>query len=189
MRPQRVTSRRPLVSGLGNRPQLVSPVVVIALVIVEPVDIVVQHISIARRQPLVISRLFERINDVVQKTVVETALIEIGLHFGELLFGPLKARSFLFARVSSTPDMVKILLDIREHLGPPLVAMVALIPIVIPVLCKSNRSYRCQNQHGHHALFHFYSFAKDLRPQVPPIDALPETSVVTSPISDFHVNV
>jgi hypothetical protein len=70
------------IAGLAIRTQLVSPVVVIALVVVESVDIVVQHISIARRQPMVISRLFERINNVVQKTIVETALIEIGLHFG-----------------------------------------------------------------------------------------------------------
>src|ERR1700693_4593926 len=93
--------------------------VVIALVIVEPVDIVVQHISIARRQPLVFSRLSERINGIVQKTVVETALIEVGLHFGELPLGPVKTRIFFFARVSSTPDMVKILPDMREHMGPP----------------------------------------------------------------------
>jgi hypothetical protein len=39
--------------------------------------------------------------------------------------------------------MFKILPDIRKHLGPPLVAMVALIPIVIPLLCKSDRCYRC----------------------------------------------
>src|SRR6202795_2454061 len=131
--------------------------VVIALVIVEPADIVVQHISIARRQPLVVSRLSERINDIVQKTVVETALIEVGLHFGELLLGPVKTRVFFFARVSSTPDMVKILPDMSEHVGPPLVAMVALIPLVIPVLCKSNRCYRCQNQHDCHTLFHVCS--------------------------------
>ncbi len=118
--------------------KLVTPVVVIALVIVEPVDIVVQHISIARRQPLIIRRLSQRINDVVQKTVVETPLIEIGLHFAELLFSPRQPRIFFFARVSSTPDMLKILPDMGEYLRPPLVATVALIPIVIPVLCKSH---------------------------------------------------
>src|SRR6202162_2929464 len=132
--------------------------VVIALVIVEAVDIVVQHISIARRQPLVVSRLSERINDIVQKAVVETPLIEVGLHFGEFLLGPVKTRVFFFTRVSSTPDMVKILPDMREHMGPPLVATVALIPIVIPVLCKSNRCYRCQNQHDCHTPFHVSSF-------------------------------
>ena len=107
--------------------KLVSPVVVIDLVVVEPVDIVVQHIPVARRQPLVVSRLFEGINDVVQKTVVETALIEVGLHFGEFLLGPVKTRVFFFTRVSSTPDMVKILPDMGEHMGPPLVAMVAVV--------------------------------------------------------------
>jgi hypothetical protein len=35
--------------------------------------------------------------------------------------------------------------------------MEALIPIVIPVLRKSNRCYRCQNQHRCHPLFHLYS--------------------------------
>jgi hypothetical protein len=125
--------------GWGIRPQLVSPVVVIELVIVEAVDIVVQHISIAGGQPLVVCRLFERINDVIQKTVIETALIEVGLHFGQLLLGPVKTRIFFFARISSTPDMVKILPDIREQMGPPLVAMVAFIPVMIPILCESNR--------------------------------------------------
>ena len=49
----------PLILRSGILTQLVSPVVVIALIVVEPVDIVVQDISIASRQPVVVSRLSE----------------------------------------------------------------------------------------------------------------------------------
>jgi hypothetical protein len=88
--------------------RLLFPVVVIDLVVVEPREIVAQHFSIARREPLIVSRFFDRINHVVQKAVVETALIEIGLHCGELSFGLVKTRVFFFARAASAPDMVKI---------------------------------------------------------------------------------
>src|ERR1700752_5058480 len=135
--------------GIGRSTlELVSPMVVIALVIVEPVDVGVQNIPIAGRQPILVSRRSERINDVVQQTVVETALIEVALHFGEFIPGPGKTRILFFARVSSTPDMLEVFPDVREHMGPPLVATVALIPIPIPVLCQSNRRCRCQNQHN-----------------------------------------
>src|SRR5580698_9546315 len=122
------------------------PVVVIDLVVVEPVEIVAQHSSIARRQSLVVRRFFDRINDVVQKTVVETPLIEVGLHLREFLLGLIKTRIFLFARALSTPDMVKIRPNLSEHLSPPLVALVACLPFVVPVLREGNRCYGCKNQ-------------------------------------------
>jgi len=95
------------------------PVLVIDLVVVEPGEIVAQHSSIAGRQSLVVRRFFNRINDVVQKAVVETPLIEVSLHFGEFLLGLVKTRIFLFARALSTPDMVKIRPNLSEHLSTP----------------------------------------------------------------------
>jgi hypothetical protein len=92
--------------GLNSR--LAVPMLVIALVVVEAVEIIVQHISIARRQSLVVDGFFERIDDVVQKAVVEPALIEVGLHFAQLILGPVETYIFFFTRVWSTPDMIKI---------------------------------------------------------------------------------
>jgi hypothetical protein len=140
------------------------PVVVIDLVVVEPVEIIAQHSSIAGRQSLVVRRFFDRINDVVQKAVVETPLIEVSLHFGEFLLGLVKTRIFLFARALSTPDMVKIRPNLSEHLAPPLVAPVACFPIVVPVVLREGyRCYGCKNQNwaskqllwGHRSLLLF----------------------------------
>jgi hypothetical protein len=96
-----------LTEGTVNS-RLAVPMLVIALVVVEAVEIIVQHISIARRQSLVVGGFFERINDVVQKAVVEPALIEVGLHFAKLILGPVETCIFFFTRVWSTPDMIKI---------------------------------------------------------------------------------
>jgi len=95
-------------------------------------------------QSLVVRRFFDRINDVAQKAVVETPLIKVSLHFGEFLHGLLKTRIFLFARPLSTPDMVKIRPNLSEDLAPPLVALVACLPIVVPVVLREGN--RC---HGH----------------------------------------
>ena len=99
---------------------------------------------ITRRQALIIGRFLERVNHIVQKAVVKAALIKVGLHFRELLFRPVKAFIFFFARPSSTPDMVKVGSYLRENLRPPLVAVVACIAIVVPVLRGSTH---CECHH------------------------------------------
>ena len=71
----------------------------ILLVIVDPIGIVGQHISIARGQSFVLGRLSERIDDVVQKAIVETALIEVGLYFGKFFPGSGKTCIFFRSRV------------------------------------------------------------------------------------------
>ena len=115
------------------------PMIVIILIVLEPVQIIAQDRSIAGRQAIVIRRFSDRINDIVQRSIIELTVIELRLQFRQFMFRPLETVTFPVARVSSTPDMVKIRPYLYEHLGPPALASVPLITVVVPVLRQGTR--------------------------------------------------
>lgn len=110
------------------------PVVVIVLMVLEASQVVAQDVAVARGQSVIIGRLPNRVDDVVQNAVVPTALIEVRLKFSQLFFRFVEACAFFVARVYRAPDVVQICPNFRKDLRSPTLTTIAFVAFVIPVL-------------------------------------------------------
>src|SRR5215469_5371953 len=83
--------------------------------------------------------------------VIPLTVVELRLQIGQFLFGSVKAFTFLVGRVLGAPHMVQIGPYLQKHTGPPLIAAVATVTVVIPILLLrgGTPSKEHQERHGH----------------------------------------
>ena len=75
-------------------------------------------------------------------------MIEIRLHFRQLLLGLLQTRALFIGGPDGAPDIIQVALHIHEKVRAPAFAAKALFSIVMPVLgrgaaCQSRRDRAC----------------------------------------------
>src|SRR5208283_4898909 len=87
--------------------------------------------------------------------VIPLTVVELRLQIRQLLLGSVKTFTFLVGGVVSAPDMVQICAYLCEHMRPPLIAGVAGVTVVIPILRSRTQSKEHQgHQHCHNSLLH-----------------------------------
>jgi hypothetical protein len=111
-------------------------VVVLVLEFLEPANVVRKNVPIARRKAVIVGRLSNGINHIIQQPVVPPALIEISLHLRQFLLGSRDAVP-LSVRCASGPDVLQIGSYVQKDMRPPPFSAKAILAIAIPVLSGS----------------------------------------------------
>jgi hypothetical protein len=124
------------------------PAIVIVLKILQPDQVIRNNLFIASRQAIVVRRFPKRVDDIVEKSVVEAALIQIHLHLVEFFLGFVQAHALPVFSIGSAPYMFQIGPHIIEDVGPPVLPLVALVAVLIPVLGKGSHRHRRNDETG-----------------------------------------
>jgi len=107
--------------------------------------IIGKHGSITRRKTVVVGGLSDGVDHIIHNAVVPSALIEVVLHFRQLIFRPLETLTLFIACLIGAPTMIQISLHLHEDVGPPIFAAKTLFAIVIPVLGNGAERERRDN--------------------------------------------